>query len=78
LKTRSRVAYRQADTICFISLRSDDDLSRTIVYGSHRIRGIGQQVEDDLLKLHPIADDPWKVVGKLRPHIHAISLELTG
>ena len=73
----ARVPHGQAHTIAVVPFGSDQQLPRTIVDAAHRVRGVAEQVQDDLLKLDTIAGDRRQVVGELRPQHHAVSLKLT-
>ena len=44
----------------------DHQAARSIVHVGHRVRGVADQVQDDLLELHTIADDGREVVGEIR------------
>ena len=48
-----------------------------IVDANHRVRGIAEEVENDLLVLDAIANDRWEVGGELRLNDHPVSLKLT-
>src|SRR5208282_6584204 len=71
--THPRVPHIQADMIALISLRFNEYLPRTFIYPAHRVRGVQEDVEDNLLKLHAIADDGWKVLAEILPHGHPVS-----
>ena len=70
-----RILYGQAHAIVFVSFGSDHQLPRTIVDAAHRVQGVPQQVQDDLLELDTIACDRREVVGKFRPQNHPASLK---
>src|SRR3984893_15725201 len=76
LETRPRILHGQAHTIILVSFGSDHQLPRTIVDAAHRVQGVPEQVQDDLLKLDTIACDRRKAVGKFRSQHHPASLEL--
>ncbi len=76
-KTHACVLYAQAHLITFVSFGSDDQLSRTIVYAAHRVGGIQEQIQHDLLKLDTIGRDRREVVGKFDPRNHLASLKFT-
>ena len=63
-ETDACVLHAQAHMITFVSLGSDSQLPRTIVYAAHRVGGVPKQIQHDLLKLDTIAHDLWQVVGK--------------
>jgi hypothetical protein len=58
----------------FISVGSDHQLPRTILDSAHRVRSIPDEVQDDLLELHPIAGHKREVAGKFGAHNHTVSL----
>src|SRR5580704_13902240 len=75
-ETHPRILHGLAHTIIFVSFSSDHQLPRTIVDAAHRVQGVPEQVQDDLLKLDTIACDAWEVVGKLPSQNHPASLQL--
>src|ERR1700693_1996543 len=74
-KSNSRILHRQTYTIVFVCFGSDKQFPRTIRDGAHRLRGVQNEVQDDLLKLHTIACDQGKVLGKFKPQNHPASLK---
>src|SRR5260221_12590861 len=66
IDTHSRILHGQADTIVFASFGSDHQLPRSIVDAAHRVCGVQEQVQDDLLKLDTIACDGRRAVAELR------------
>src|SRR5580765_8555801 len=76
-QTDARILHGQARTIVFVPFGSDHQLPRTIVDSVHGVRGVPEQVEDDLLKLDTIACDSREAVGKVRAQNHPASLEFT-
>src|SRR6266480_1629002 len=70
------IAHAHAHTIAVLVFGSDQQLPRPIVHGGHRIRGVADQVQDDLLELNTIPRDRWKVVGELQLKRYVISLKL--
>ena len=42
-----------------------------------RVRGVQEQVQDDLLKLDTVTPDKREIVGKFRPQNHPVTLKLT-
>src|SRR5215471_8515784 len=54
----------------------DEQFPRTILYQSHRIRGIAHQIKNHLLQLDTIPINQRKTVGKLRFQDHAIPLKI--
>ena len=75
VEAHPRILHGQAHTIVFVSFGSDHQLPRTIVDAAHRVRGVAEQVQDDLLKLDAIAGDGREVVGEFRPQNHPVSLK---
>src|SRR5690348_10805124 len=69
------IAHAHAHTIAVLVLGSDQQLPRPIVDGGHRIRGVADQVQDDLLELNTIPRDRWKGPGELQLKQYAISLK---
>ena len=57
----SYILHSQTHSIPFVSFGPDHQLSRTILDAPHRVRGVQEQVEDDLLKLDAIARDRREV-----------------
>src|SRR5262245_24470974 len=72
------IADRQAHAIVPLWFGRDPDLPRAIVHGGHRVCGVAQQVQDDLLKLDAISGDHGKIVRQLYPHGDAMSLKIVG
>src|SRR5262249_24659175 len=60
----------------FLSLGFNQQLPRSILYVDHRIRSVAEQVQDDLLKLKPVARHSRQIFGKLRLKSDSIPLEL--
>ena len=56
---------------------SDQQLPRPIVHVNHRVRGVAEQVQDDLLELDTVAGDVREIVGELRLKHDAVPLKLT-
>jgi hypothetical protein len=77
LETHSRILHGQPHIIAFASFGFDQQLPRSIVDGAHRVRSVPEQVQDDLLKLHPVAYYGWEVIGKFRPQNQADSAKFT-
>src|SRR6185436_15361829 len=73
--TDAGIAHAHAHTIALLVLGSDQQLPRPIVHGGHRIRGVADQVQDDLLELNTIPGYCWKVLGQLQLKQYAISLK---
>lgn len=63
------IPYGYAQRVASAPLDADQHVSRTIVDGAHRIRGVVDEIQDDLLKLDAIANDFGQVVRELSPQI---------
>jgi hypothetical protein len=61
IKANSRVAHHHQHLPFIMGLRPDEELTIPAFHRGHRIDGVQQEVEYDLLQLHPIADDTWQV-----------------
>jgi len=77
VETDSRIFHSEEHTIAFVSFGSDQQLTRAIMDGVHRIRSIPEEVQNYLLQLHAVTCDEREVVSKLRSQNHAVSLKLT-
>jgi hypothetical protein len=77
VETRASVPHGHAHTIAALPFGSDQQLPRAIVDADHRVRGVAEQVQNDLLELDAIASDRWEVIGELRLNDHPVSLKLT-
>ena len=53
----ARIPHTHAHTTAVLLFGFDQQLPRAIVYVNHRVRGIAEQVEDDLLELDTISSD---------------------
>src|SRR3981081_1413276 len=71
------VLHGQAHVVLSFSFGSDHQPPRTIIDTIHCLCGIQKQVQNDLLKLDPIACHSGESVGKLRPQRHPASLKFT-
>src|SRR5882672_2190317 len=56
--------------------RLDDQLSRPIDQGTHRVDAIHDQVDQDLLQLYPVAARTWQVSGKISAQGNTVSGQL--
>src|SRR5690349_23478557 len=72
----SDILYAQARAIVAVDFSRDHEVPRAILDAAHRVRGVQQQVQDDLLELDAIACDRWEAIGKPRTQNHAASLKL--
>ena len=77
IETDAGIPYRQTNAIGVFSFSSDQQLPRAIVHADHRVRGVAEQVEDDLLELDPIAVDRRKIVSEFRLKNDPVSLKVT-
>src|SRR6266566_4195074 len=64
-------------TIAVLPFGSDQQLPRAIVHVNHRVGGVSEQVEDDLLELDAIADDGREILGELQLKSDPVSLKVT-
>src|SRR5271170_1779773 len=63
--------------IAFLSLGSDHQLPRAILYPAHGVRGVLDQVQDHLLKLDAISTgDGREIVREFGPQQNLASLEV--
>src|SRR6476660_7010058 len=69
------IAHAHAHTIVVLLFGSDQQLPRPIVHGGHRIRGVAEQVQDDLLELNTVPRDRGEVLGELHLKRYVISLK---
>jgi hypothetical protein len=58
-RRRDAASHTQSHTILAVSFCSDQQLPLTIVDTPHRIGGVQEQVQDDLLQLNAIALNRW-------------------
>src|SRR5262245_59284151 len=70
------VTNGQTYAVAVLTFGLDPQVSRSIVHVDHRVRGVTEQVQDDLLKLDTIAGDVGEVVGEFRLQNDAISLKI--
>ena len=66
VEARASIPHGHAHTIAVLPFGSDQQLPRAIVHANHRVRGVAEQVQDDLLELDAIAGDVREIVGELR------------
>src|SRR5512145_1457446 len=76
IEPHPRILHRQAHAIAFVSCGSDHQFPRPIVDLAHRVRGVSEQVQDDLLKLDTIARDRREVLGQFCPQSYPPSVKL--
>jgi hypothetical protein len=77
VETDSGVLHGETHVFAFISPGSDCQLPWTIVDSVHGVRGVPNQVENDLLDLNAIASDEREVVGQRKAQNDAVSLKFT-
>ena len=70
------VANAQAHSATVLALSLDGQLSLSILHIDHRVAGIAQQIQDDLLELDSIPIDDRKIISQFHPQDHAISLKV--
>jgi hypothetical protein len=75
VEAHPRILHGQPRAIAFASLGPDHQLPRTVLDGAHRLRGVQEQVQDDLLELHAVARDGRKFLREFRPQDHPAPLE---
>ena len=71
------IPHGQAQAIAVHLFCFDQQLTRAIVHVNHRVRGVAEQVEDDLLELDTVAREVREIVGELRLKHDAVSLKFT-
>jgi len=77
VETHTGIFHGQEYAIVRILSCSDQQLPRTILNINHRMRGIQEKIQNDLLQLHSIAHHHWKVVRKLLFQKNLVGLEFT-
>src|SRR5262245_8658473 len=70
------IPHAHADTAAVLPFGSDQQLPRAIVHVNHRIGGIAEEVQDDLLELDPIAGDGREILGEFQLKNDAVSLQV--
>src|SRR5215470_5065697 len=75
VETNPHIFYAEAHLIASFSFGPDQQLPPAVLDVAHRVRGIPQQVQNDLLKLNTIACDGREIVGKFRPQNHPVCLQ---
>ena len=70
------IPHAEAHATVIIPFRSDHQVSRTILDTAHRVGGIQQQVQYDLLQLDAIARHPRQIVSEFRPQDNRRSVQL--
>src|SRR5580692_10591287 len=74
IKADARILYGESHLIVCVSLCFDPQLPWTIVHCAHGVRGVLEQIQDDLLKLDAVPCHRREVVCELRPENHPVSL----
>src|SRR3954447_25865830 len=54
------IFHRNHDAVGFVKLRPDAKHTRPVGDRTHGVDGVRDQIEQDLLKLHRVADDQWQ------------------
>ena len=57
IRASAGIAHAQSDTLLVAARDRSSELPRPILDARHRLGGVPQQVQDDLLQLDPIARD---------------------
>src|SRR5512132_945407 len=70
------ILHAQTHTIVSFSPGFDQQMPRAVVHALHRVGGIAEKVQDDLLELDTIAGDGRQVISKFRPQDYPISLKI--
>src|SRR5690348_14374500 len=74
VEAKSRILHGQSHVIFFVSFGSNHQLPRAIVDAAHRLCGVPEQVQDDLLQLDTIPCDMREVADEFSPQNHLVSL----
>src|SRR3954468_11723690 len=70
------VAHAHAHMIGVLALGDDTQAPLAIVHVAHRVAGVPQQVENDLLKLDPVASEGREILSEFRLQSDAVSLKI--
>ena len=70
------IPYGQAHVAVVLAFGLDQQMPRALLNVGHCVRGIAEQIQDDLLELNTIPGHQRHVSGELRLHDHAISLKI--
>jgi hypothetical protein len=62
LESDPRIFHAKAHPVSVVSFGSDEQLPRAIFDAAHRVRGVPEQILDDLLELDAVARDGREVV----------------
>jgi hypothetical protein len=65
IDAHARIPHAYTHTIAVLPFGSDQQVPRAIVHVNHRVGGVAEQVQDDLLELNPIAGDGREILGEL-------------
>ena len=76
VEAHASIPHGQAHTLAIFPFGSDQQLPRPIVHARHRVGGVADQVQDDLLELDTVAGDGREIVGKLRLKNDPVSLKV--
>src|SRR5580765_7288210 len=78
VQARAGIPHHHAHAIAVFPFRSDQHLPQAIVHTEHRVRGVAEQVDDDLLELDTIAGDGRQIVGEFRLDDDLVSVKFSG
>src|SRR6267143_5468860 len=70
------IPYGQAHAAVALAVGPDQQLSRAILNIGHGVRGVSEQIQDDLLELNTIPGHQRRAIGELRLHDHPVSLKI--
>ena len=65
VEAHAGIPHGQAHMFAVFPFGSDQQLPGAIVHARHRVRGVAEQVQDDLLELDTVAGDGREIVGEL-------------
>ena len=71
------IAHYHTHVIAGVLLSADQQLPRPIIDAAHRVCGVAEEIQNDLLELDAIPGDLREVFGELRLNDYAVSLKLT-
>src|SRR4051794_15654131 len=72
---RPDIRHRDRDTVASACRRRDAEYS-WLLLGRHRVDGVGDQVDQHLLKLHSIASHLRQLPGRLRLDSYSVLLQI--
>jgi hypothetical protein len=71
------VPHHHTHAVAILSLGPDQQLPRPVVDIHHRVRGVANKIQNDLLELDAIPGYVREIIGELRLQNHALSLKIT-